>query len=197
MVRHTKIIIIILSIFLGFEQASIAKNPPPGTGTSDVPANILIMLDNSGSMDDPLASSIDISYPIDVATDSAGNIYILEYGYRRIVVTDSSGTLIRTIGYYGRGCNTFLEPIQIAIDSNDLIYVTDRDADYVKVLRTDGSCVKKKRVGYGPQSIAVTDSYIYVSTKFGDQLEIYDKNFNWVKYGNGAGGRTWGGCDQR
>ena len=41
---------IIISLFLIFSFQAQAKNPPPGTGTSDIPANILIMLDNSGSM---------------------------------------------------------------------------------------------------------------------------------------------------
>ena len=41
---------IIISLFLAFSFQAQAKNPPPGTGTSDIPANILIMLDNSGSM---------------------------------------------------------------------------------------------------------------------------------------------------
>ena len=45
----------IIYLFLGilFFSNLYAKNPPPGTGTSDLPANIMIMLDNSGSMDNP------------------------------------------------------------------------------------------------------------------------------------------------
>ena len=42
----------------------MAKNPPPGTGTSDVPANILIMLDNSGSMSRRLVNSVQVDYPL-------------------------------------------------------------------------------------------------------------------------------------
>jgi len=56
-----------------------AKNPPPGTGTSDIPANILIMLDNSGSMSAKMYNSVQVYYPLDVATDSSGNIYVMEY----------------------------------------------------------------------------------------------------------------------
>ena len=42
---------IIFSLFLITSLSEVnAKNPPPGTGTTDIPANILIMLDNSGSM---------------------------------------------------------------------------------------------------------------------------------------------------
>ena len=41
---------IFLIIILFWNVNSYAKNPPPGTGATNVPANILIMLDNSGSM---------------------------------------------------------------------------------------------------------------------------------------------------
>ena len=58
---------IILLIFLLISQTeTFAKNPPPGTGTSDVPANILIMLDNSGSMTIRLSTTNSLYYPVDV-----------------------------------------------------------------------------------------------------------------------------------
>ena len=44
MVRLTKIIIVLFALLISLQAQ--AKNPPPGTGTSDIPANILIMLDN-------------------------------------------------------------------------------------------------------------------------------------------------------
>ena len=87
-------IILSLFIFLASFQAQ-AKNPPPGTGTSDIPANILIMLDNSGSMSAKLYNSVQVYYPLDVATDSSGNVYVMEYYNNRIKVFDSSGAYLR------------------------------------------------------------------------------------------------------
>ena len=57
-----------------------------------VPANIMIMLDNSGSMNWALNSSSasSLEYPIDVAVDSSGNIYALEYFRCRVVKYNSS-----------------------------------------------------------------------------------------------------------
>ena len=103
MVRFSKIIIMLFLVFANF-QAN-AKNPPPGTGTSDIPANILIMLDNSGSMSAKLYSSVQVYYPLDVATDSSGNVYVLEYYNNRIKVFDSSGNYLRSFGGYGNSCN--------------------------------------------------------------------------------------------
>ena len=38
---------ILLILFLNFNQLTYAKPLPPGSGEGDVPANILILLDNS------------------------------------------------------------------------------------------------------------------------------------------------------
>ena len=82
MARYKKLIYVILCIL--FTINSNAKNPPPGTGTNDVPANILIMLDISDSMSGQLAASAQIYNPIDVNVDRYGNIYVLEYLNNRI-----------------------------------------------------------------------------------------------------------------
>ena len=100
MARLTKIILTFLIVMFSFQAQ--AKNPPPGTGTSDIPANILIMLDNSGSMSSKLYNSVEVYYPLDVATDSSGNVYVMEYHNNRIKVFDSSGTYLRSFGGYER-----------------------------------------------------------------------------------------------
>ena len=103
MVRLTRIVLIILITHL-FSYAN-AKSPPPGTGTSDIPANILIMLDNSGSMSARLGGSTSIHYPVDVNVDSNGNIYVLEYWNNRIKKFDSSGNFLKSFGGSGSSCN--------------------------------------------------------------------------------------------
>ena len=64
--------ILLLIVFLVFTENVNSKSPPPGTGTSDIPANIMIMLDNYGSMNWSLSSSSasSLEYPVDVAVDS-------------------------------------------------------------------------------------------------------------------------------
>ena len=74
--RLTKIILCLLIFFISFQVQ--AKNPPPGTGTSDLPANIFILLDRSGSMNYDMSTAGEVDLVKDVATDSSGNIYMLE-----------------------------------------------------------------------------------------------------------------------
>ena len=121
--------IILLIIF--FSNNLSAKNPPPGTGTGSVPANILIMLDNSGSMSKDknnqsiTASSSKVSAPIDVATDSNGNTYILEFGSKKIAIFNSSGEFQKKIGGgSGYGCNQLRYSTQLTI-YNDQIYIIE------------------------------------------------------------------------
>ena len=85
-------ILIFLLISICFTNNTYSKSPPPGTGTSSLPANIMIMLDNSGSMSwDINGNYISswrtlVTYPMDTAIDSSGNIYAIELNTRRIKV---------------------------------------------------------------------------------------------------------------
>ena len=65
------IIYFIFSFFcmLFFATSGSAKSPPPGTGKADVKANILIMLDKSGSMG-WAQSTPDLRGPVDVDVNS-------------------------------------------------------------------------------------------------------------------------------
>ena len=67
---------------------SYSKSPPPGTGTGGIPANILIMLDNSGSMawdingNERYANTNYTSRPFDVKVDTNGDVYVNEMNNR-------------------------------------------------------------------------------------------------------------------
>ena len=134
-VRYLLISLLPVVLMMGSVQA---KSPPPGTGKADVPANILFMLDVSGSMSAATNSKTRMYYPTDVAVDSQGNIFVAEYSYHRIKKYNSSGTLLKTIGRYGSSNGRFRYPYKIAIDSSDNIYVSDYYNHRVQKLNNDG-----------------------------------------------------------
>ena len=68
---------IILSLFF-ISSNAIAKNLPPGSGISDVPANVLILLDKSGSMSARMTSGQSMRYPMTMTYDTSGNLYVAE-----------------------------------------------------------------------------------------------------------------------
>ena len=119
-----------------------AKSPPPGTGKADVPANIYIMLDTSGSMGAQTSTSSRLYYPYDAAVDSKGNVFIVEHNYHRIKKYDSAGKLLKTFGGYGTSNGRFRYPSKIAIGPNDNIYVADNWNHRVQKLDNNGKWLK-------------------------------------------------------
>mgnify|MGYP001170891277 FL=1 len=167
-------IIFSLFIFLVSFQAQ-AKNPPPGTGTSDIPANILIMLDNSGSMSAKLYNSVQVYYPLDVATDSSGNVYVMEYYNNRIKVFDSSGAYLRSFGGYGSSCNRWSYARQFTI-YNDQIYIADTYGRRIIKISLTGQCIQTRATLYMyPHSIAINSSRIFVGNS-GSSIEKFTTN---------------------
>ena len=74
-----KIIFSFLFIFLTTENL-FAKALPPGTGIGDVPANVLILLDKSGSMGWRMSGgTASMRYPYDADADASGNILVSQY----------------------------------------------------------------------------------------------------------------------
>ena len=176
--------ILIFIVFLFFEKNVNSKSPPPGTGTSDIPANIMIMLDNSGSM----AWSTDanaigtMQSPIDIATDSSGNIYVLEFNpYCTIKVFNSSGAYLRTIG---SGCydsytgTSLYFPYQLAIYGNEIYVAHNRG---VKVFNLNGNYLRSSDQSRGATAVAVTSNYIYTSPNFASTY-IYQFNRSTATY---------------
>ena len=139
--------IIILLSFALFASGANAKSPPPGSGAGDVPANILLMLDTSGSMDTELPGG-ETRYPSDVAFDSNNNIYVAKY-YDQIEKYDSSGTFVTSWGSSGSSNGKFDNIYSIAIDSSDNIYVADYNNSRVQKFNTSGVYQSKFSVAGG------------------------------------------------
>jgi type IV pilus assembly protein PilY1 len=164
MVRYKKIIYILFFILLSFNTN--AKSPPPGTGTSDIPANILIMLDNSGSMSARLAGAVQIHYPVDVNVDRFGNVYVLEYWNNRIKKFDSSGNYLKSFGGPGSNCSQWRNARQFDI-KDDVIYIADTANNRFVTLDLNGNCratahnyiLLKNR----PTAIAVGGGWVWAS----------------------------------
>jgi len=135
-----KLKICLSSFLLILAFAVEAKSPPPGTGKADVPANIYIMLDTSGSMGSSVSSVGQMFYPRDVVIDSNDNVYVAEYHYHRIRKYDSVGNFIKTIGSSGNSDGRFYYPQKMDIDANDNLYIGDRRR--IQKFNADGKWLK-------------------------------------------------------
>jgi type IV pilus assembly protein PilY1 len=175
--------IIIFLIFLLIPNISTAKAPPLGTG-SLVPANIMIMLDNSGSMAWDLggnqlsSSSSLLNWPYWIDHDSKGNLYVMNvpkyYSDKFIQVFEPDGTFVKGIIGYDH-----ISPV----DKNklsggqwyfdiykDQIYVVEQSQFNLRVLDLNGNHIRNRRIErvssggneHKPAGIAVTENYIYI-----------------------------------
>ena len=119
------IIKVLLSLIL-ITGNSFAKNLPPGSGVADVPANVLILLDKSGSMSARMISGMGFYYPSGVAAHD-GKIYTGQnssYGIKSL--DTATGKLNKSFGSNGiwRGsgnCRAYY-PRALTID-NGYLYV--------------------------------------------------------------------------
>ena len=92
MMKIKNLIISFLLFLFCLTNNSFSKTLPPGTGTTaDVPSNLLIMLDVSGSMGWRMSSAQSVMYPMQSTTDSSGNIFVSQYyiyGVKKFTYTD-------------------------------------------------------------------------------------------------------------
>ena len=118
----------------------VAKSPPPGVG-SDLPANILLMLDTSNSMNQG-ASASPLSTPLDVAVDSNGNVFVSQIGHHLIKKFDAEGNFVKSWGGWGSGNGKFKYALRIATDANDNVYVTDYMNHRIQKFDNDGNFIR-------------------------------------------------------
>ena len=165
-IKFFKIIVVkILLLATIFNQSVFAKPIPPGSGEGDVPANILILLDSSASMDTGILSGAPMDGGEDLLELNDGNLIVAQWSKGLIKLTYSTGERDYTFGsgghFYGAdnpgssdtvygtgkcaGKNSSLVRVnQIAYDkSNDIVYAIDRERDNYKIvsLNSDGTCV--------------------------------------------------------
>ncbi len=159
---------IALFLSLSFCTLSVsAKAPPPGTGKADIPANILLMLDTSGSMGRQTNQSRKFSMPTGIAVDSKGNQFIVEERYHKVLKFDSSGSLVKVIGgRRGRGNGQFYYPFHAEVDADDNLYVSDYANSRVQKFDNDGKWLKNfNGVSYA-SGVGVDDSgNVYVGAR--------------------------------
>jgi len=91
--------------------------------------------------------------PSAIATDGAGNLYVLDTGNHRIQKFGPDGKYLATYGRKGQGPGEFYYPAWLAIDAKGLIYVTDPNNQRIQVLTPDGKdykTIKGLDQGAGP-----------------------------------------------
>ena len=80
----------------------------------------------------------ELDHPFDVAFNTAGKMYVVEYGNNRVQVMDSSGQFIRMFGQKGEGKLSGPTALHIA---DKYVYVSDNSNHRIAVYETSGQYV--------------------------------------------------------
>lgn len=113
---------------------------------------LLMTLGESGKFSDTGATTVDyrtiqrvgapFNFPTDLALNEAGELFITDgYGNARVHKFSPTGELIHSWGEPGDGPGQFHIPHGIAIDSQGLVYVADRENSRIQRFTQDGTFV--------------------------------------------------------
>jgi DNA-binding beta-propeller fold protein YncE len=111
--------------------------------------------------------------PVDVAFDTAGNLYVAEFGTKRVSAFSSDGEFITVLGE-----NELEKPFGVAGGDAGVVYVIDADPPDLVVFDGDGNV--KGRWGdrlelVGPEDVAYADGRLAVVDSAGGRVVITDE----------------------
>ena len=172
-----KLVLALLLFTFTLSENLFAKALPPGSGIGDVPANVLIMLDKSGSMGWRMGGgTTGMRYPYDAAADSNGDILVSQYnrdGVKKFVYdTASLDSAFGNNGISGKGNSKYEGSNQCRTSYsysgevyNDVYYTTAYyERSVVAINASNGQCVKKYYLGFYPYNMTIdqTTGFLYV-----------------------------------
>jgi hypothetical protein len=118
----------LVSIFVGAQKIETVNgvriiHNEKGRQWGAIPAVKLELIRTIGGLD--AEENLSFNNPRDIVRDSAGNLYILDSGNKRIQKLDPEGKFIKTIGRKGQGPGEFQSPYSMDIDNEDNLFVLD------------------------------------------------------------------------
>ncbi|MGN6559269.1 MAG: 6-bladed beta-propeller, partial [Candidatus Nitrosocosmicus sp.] len=141
--------------------------------------------------------------PSGIATDHAGNVYVIDGGNNRVQKFDSNDTFITTWGSFGTGNGQFNSASGIAIDSYDNVYISnsntgsgsnpiqkfDSNGMFITTWGNQGS---ENGQFISPSGIATDPSdSLFVTDLDNNRVQKFDSNgtfiTTWGSYGTGNG----------
>ena len=141
----------------------------------------------------------ELIWPVGIATDSQGKLYVLDEWVSRVSIFDGEGAFLGLWGSSGSGDGELLRPSGIAIDQQDTVYITDGGNHRVQKFTTEGSFLAKwGGMGSGdgefksPWGLTTdAEGYVYVADYKNHRAQKFTPDGGFVSsfgsYGEGRG----------
>jgi DNA-binding beta-propeller fold protein YncE len=85
----------------------------------------------------------ELIWPSAVAVDAGGNVYVAEWGNRRIQKFTNDGAFVSQWGTQGQELGQFMTPVGVAVSPAGDVYVTDWDNHNVQRFTSDGAFLSR------------------------------------------------------
>ena len=128
----------------------------------------------------PVRVISDLNSPYGVAFNSAGEVLVTMTG--EVGVFDKQGKKLRTIKH------TFYHPRGIAVDEDDILFISDRGRHRVYKLDKDGNQLKViGRCGTGngefnwPGCVAIVGQHVFVCDESNHRIQVFSRELEFVK----------------
>ena len=173
-----KIKLIIFEIFISLLLicgTGYAKNIPPGSGIGDVPANVLILLDKSGSMSARMTSGSGFMYPYSAAVDSSGDIYggqYHTYGIKKLTYATGAGdSNFGSSGIYrGSGnCRSYY-PVNMKVHNGYLYVASYYQHRVFRINLSNGNCDWNHYIRYARNLAISSNNILYATGYYGNAV---------------------------
>lgn len=133
------------------------------------------------------ADSKQLLRPVDVAFNSAGNVYVTDTGHSCVLVFDQAGRCLQKIGLRGRSEGELLEPIGVTVAEDGRVFVSDKALNKIVVFSDKGLFEKEIPVS-GPLKPLVANRKLFLLTH--DHIIVFDLDgkplYSWGQKGNGS-----------
>lgn len=111
-------------------------------------------------------------YPLSCATSNQGDLYVLDSENKRIIMFDIYGNYKQNFGGFDSGNFILNDPLQLAISSNNNVYVID--GEQIVVFDQYGNGVQKIDCGFDLRSIRIIFNFLVVTS--GDKIFLSNLN---------------------